>query len=74
MNILRIPHTCAAIALLAAARFTMGEAESPPVSAGAAFVDHAATRDWQADGGRGLRFRRGTGDGSTRTWRGHATV
>jgi hypothetical protein len=59
MNILRILHTCAAIALLAAARFTTGEAESPPVNAGAPFVDHAAMRDWQADGDRGLWIQAG---------------
>jgi len=57
MTILRIPHTCAASALLAAARLTTGEAESPPVSAGAAFVDHAAMRDWHADGDRGAEWR-----------------
>jgi len=59
MNILRIPHTCAAIALLAGARLTTGEAESPPVSAGAAFVDHAAMRDWHADGDRSLWIQAG---------------
>jgi Family of unknown function (DUF6491) len=59
MNILRIPRTCAAIALLAAAPFAIGEAESPPVSARAAFVDHAAMRDWQADGDRGLWIQAG---------------
>jgi hypothetical protein len=59
MNILRVSHTCAAIALLAAAQFTRGDAESAPVSAGAAFVDHAAMRNWKADGEHGLWIQAG---------------
>jgi acetyl-CoA acetyltransferase len=59
MNIRKVPPTCAAIAILAAAPFTMSAAESHPVGVDAVFVDHAAMRNWQADGERGLWIQAG---------------
>jgi len=54
MNVLRFLPTCVAIAVLAAAPFSLSAAESHSAGADAAFLEHAAMRNWQADGERGL--------------------